>query len=265
MYFKWSILQLKRNIVSLTFWGVTAVLLIAFGICSYVEKRHSDDIDVLMCSENSELGDKVIKKLASDGVDGFVYHIVDDREEMEVLIAKGEATCGFVFTEDFDDAVREMKPDGEVLLLQAADSLDGLTIKEVIYPAILTVSSDVIVGNYLEEIEAEDEAKELVLTELDEILSTKSLKIFEYVNIEDKNGTVKEKGNSTPVTFLIMTSLLIASVFVAVIEDYKLNNSFFRALKKRKVMLLCMESAVIDFAMFLIPIFVMRLVQYLLT
>ncbi|MBQ0028169.1 MAG: hypothetical protein KBS96_06150 [Lachnospiraceae bacterium] len=258
MKFKWAVLQIKRNIMSLTYWGVTIVLLLTFWICSYIERRYSEDIDVLLCSEDSIVGERVIERLIDDNIDGFRYSILDDADSMYAAIARGEATCGFVFTEDFDDAVKAMDPDGEVLLLQSSDSIDGITVREVVYPAILTCSSEVILGNYLDEVDASDEAKGEVLRKLDEILSAKSLKIYDFVNIEAEDLN-KDKDNSSNVSFIIMTILLCVSVFIAGLEDYKVNNAFFKAFGRAERILLSIVSGIVNLCMFIVPLLIIYL------
>ena len=255
MYIKWGLLQIKHNIKSFSFWCVVVILILTGFICGYVEKEHSEELDVLLCSEDSSTGDRVIDYLLDSQMEGYNYQVLNSRDDIYTAIARGQATCGFVFTEDFDEAIRKMKPDGEVLLYQAVNTLDGYTLREVIYPAILTCSSDVLFASYLDKVSDDAAASEDVLEEFNNIMATKSLKIYDVVSLDGDDSIAGVKPDSR-LSLFIMMGLLIVSTIITVAEGFGVNAAVFRAMKKKRVYLLSLVSAAINLIMLLIPVMI---------
>lgn len=249
MYLKWFFLQIKHNIRSFSFWLVVTILVITYYTCGYVEKGYSEAIDVLLCSEDSKNGDNIIESLQENATEGFVYSVVDSREAMEIAIIRGEATCGFVFTQELDEAIAKNDPDGEIIMLQASDSIDGYTVREIVYPAVLECSDSVILDRYLEKIDASDESKSAVLATYETILADKNLSIYDVINIEDEKGKTAIEKKSGSVTTIIMIVAILLMTIITITEEYSSNAGFFRAVKKKVARKLCMESALVNAVM----------------
>ena len=221
-------------------------MLVSYSVSGYVEKKRSDKVDVLLLVENSEAGEKIAESLLERDSLGFVYTFVPTREDMEVAIVRGKAPCGFIFTEDFDEAVKRGEPDGEVLIYQAADSTVGYTIKEVVYPEILSLAGSRIMSDYLEQIDADSEAADYVVNSYQKIQESSNLRIFDsaYVDVEDDASGENTSGKSDlTVTRMLTALLLLVLTLVSCFENLKECEGFFKVVSKQKRMLLSVISA----------------------
>ena len=222
-------------------------MLVSYSVSGYVEKKRSDKVDVLLLVENSEAGEKIAESLLERDSLGFVYTFVPTREDMEVAIVRGKAPCGFIFTEDFDEAVKRGEADGEVLIYQAADSTVGYTIKEVVYPEILSMAGSQIMRDYLDQIDADSEAADYVVNSYQRIQDSSNLRIFDsaYVDVEDNDvqpDSSRGKSGLT-VTRVITVVLLCILTLISCFENLKECEGFFKVMPKGKKILLSIISA----------------------
>lgn len=261
----WIWMTIKRNIKRPTFWMMAILLVVARIMLGYIEERHGDNIEVLVCSEDSDKGDEIIERLVAGSDYGVTYRICDDREEMEVAIIRGESPCGLVFTEELDDIDVSDDPDGEIIMYQSADSTSGFTIKEIIYPAVLHSLSGDMLGEYLNDLDMQREDSDFILERYDAILDSTAIKIFDVNTLETDNDTYNDsdeanKGTQTQdiagdrVTTTIMTVLVAIMTLMSYIESKASNRSLYRAVGLRIRWLYSVISTVVTVAMLVLPL-----------
>lgn len=247
-YIKWAILSIKRNIKSISFWTIIVIFCLISSLFVYVGNKQKNDVNVLIYVEDSDIGFKIADNLYDNDISGFNFTPVNSRDEMETLIIRGEAPCGLIFTEEFDDAIKNNDPDGEIVIRMSSDSFDGYLVEEIVYPYILTEGGDVLLKNYLEDYDEDKEAIDYAIDSYHEIQSNMGLNIYKVIEIDTED--ISESGNLSldykKICYLILITISI--IFIAW-NEYKNSYSLYKSLSKIKRTVLCFEYSVITIAM----------------
>lgn len=259
IFLKWAEACIKINLRDVIFWLTASLCIFAGGLFSHISQKQMEEVEVLLCIEDSELGQVVADMIEYEKPQGFTFTIASNRDEVMQSVIRGEAPCGFVFTEDFDRAVKEASFDGEVILYTLSGSLDGYLIKEIIYPYILTISGETLLKQYMEENGAQREAVSFVTDIYKEFLEKREVKIYRHIALgQEENGSAKAGNNILKMAFISISLLMFC---LSIIECYIRNKRFIKAFNRANRILLPMEYALIRVLMLgIIVVFANKLI-----
>ncbi len=146
----WYNLSLKQNMKKLGTWLLLASMLFLLWIMGNVSIPDGTNGKVAIFYNDSEYATAIEETLSSAGSQ-FTFLEFDDEEEVSKAVEAGKVECGFVFTDDFDDAMEDGDWDEIIRCYTTPFSTKTDVAKENLFAALYPIYSEWLL------IETEDE------------------------------------------------------------------------------------------------------------
>ena len=222
MYIKWALITLKRNICSVSFWVLALLMVVLIYSLGFAFDKGSENMTVLLYSENSEAGEEIIEYLTKQEDMGYSFAAVDSVEDIRTSVIRNEACCGYVFTEGLDEAIHAQKYNEEIICIASADSMEAYITGEIVYTAVLDKFGDSIFKAYLEGEALEAETAGYAVDRYLDIKSDRNFGIYEVKTVD--TGTDNKTQESIAV--LTWSLIFICSLMRSFLERHRLQNLY---------------------------------------
>ncbi len=159
-YIMWTITYLKRLFKKPAF--IVFLLIMPILSCLYiygVSDKSSKIYVALYDMNNSELSNETIDRLLEyEGI--FNFYEATSTDSIYEAVTKGDAHCGYIFTEDMAHLFETKKGKGSIDAIVSPSSSLASLIEEIIYSTIFDAFSKEIAYNYLIDNDIIDSANE---------------------------------------------------------------------------------------------------------
>lgn len=265
-YLTWTLVQLKSTFKHVTFYLVTVLASVILILSDAVFAETKEDIEVLICTNDTRIGNYVLDYLDSHSPDGYSFIGDDNEEKIKNSVVRSDVSCGVVFSETTDSDIYEFlgmaenthKKDSLITIYQNADMPEGYLMEEILFPVIQRSVADEWLEGYLP-----TEAKETSKKQYNELLNTMNLNLSEVIYV-DKTGVMKshsdnkdEFGGAKMAVFALIAALVIG---FGIADQRGVDRGFYLSLPEKnrsvlkliKILVLTVPALVLSLAIYLL-------------
>lgn len=228
MYLKWAVLQLKKNIMQVSFWILILIIIAATYVMKTVSYNHDSAVKVLIYPEDNKYSKLLCDNLIDSEYEGYIFEKSESIENIEKQIARGNVNVGIVITEEIEETISSGEFDDQIKIYQAPDSVNGYLLEEIIFPNVIALCSNSMVEKYLYD-KVPDIDKQYVngIKERNEYLSSNmSMDIYNIKNIDVNSTDFDEKSEShNMLTYVILAIAVIIWILTNIGSSNNVINS----------------------------------------
>lgn len=226
-HINWIKLHIALTLRSAAFYMSLLLLFAVTSLFSLAMRAAADDVRVILYSEDTVSGRRIEERLLNMELPGFTFVRAESRSDVEALVKSGEYSCGAVFSESLDEAVRDGVFRRDIIFYQCAESIHGYTVKDVIFPVILSECGANNLKSYIEAHDKSlpDETVDDIMSEFEALMDSEDLSIFNDVVVESAGerqgvGVVDEKKSALFIWILFTAVLFAAGEILTGMEGY---------------------------------------------
>lgn len=226
-YIKWYLLLLKAQVKRLETWLVLICMGILVLFVANATLPDASNSKVLIYSKNEQVQNKLLKELKQkDSI--FQFELASDEESLKQDVLSGRAECGFVFSEDIEEKIIELKPKNTITYYASSFSLKGEVAKETIYTALLKVESENLLRSKATDVY--EDVDEEMLAELverqREYLESDELFYLEWESVETVSEHSVRENKTFPIHGTIALFVFL-TIYFMVGEELQIKRASF--------------------------------------
>jgi len=243
---KWMISQAKVNLRSLSFYLLALLLGLGFWLTGLVLKEYNKDMNVVVYSKDSNLGDFVSKYFEASEYNGISFGLVDNLDELKQLVSTGDASCGIYFSDKADLLDKK-----SVVVYQTLGTIDGYVIKEILYPVMNRGQAYENLDTYLSGFEWSNSSdREYVLNQYQNYLDNLEVTILNVNSLGEIQESNDDLDLATRSKRLFVYFVIVILVMGITLYDIShTDNAFYKSFPKQRRVLLYIEKVLVTTVM----------------
>lgn len=142
----WYVLSLKENIIKRGSWLAVFGMLFLVWIADGIQIPDYENMKIGICDGGSETAKQITAELLREkGAFDFLEY--QNKEKLKLDVKSGRLDCGFIFTEDFEEKIKEINSKDMILYYATPFSSKGEVAKEKVYTAFFKIYSEQLLTN----------------------------------------------------------------------------------------------------------------------
>lgn len=233
----WFFLSCKRQLKRPFFLILLLLLPLGLHMLHKAETQSSDKIAIALFTEGNPWNEKVASELIA-GDHSFDFYLCETREELSADVAAGKAECGYVFSEELRDKLKDGTYKRQITVVASPSTVAEKLASETVFAGLFRVYGRELLKEYSETGEAfagfSGDAWAGLEPLYDNYLENGSTFSFEYAAIDGsaiQNDSVKAV---FPIRGIMSIFIFIMGLAVAVTACEDEKRGLFAALAGRK-------------------------------
>ncbi|MBQ8627456.1 MAG: hypothetical protein IJ419_15030 [Agathobacter sp.] len=215
----WYKLSLKQNMKKLGAWLMMAAMLFLLWITTNIQMPDTANTTVAICYNESKYEGDIVQIL-EDSKTEFIFVGYDSDREVYEAVERGNAECGFVFDENFDQRIEKGEWDSVIMCYTSPFGTKTEVAKENLYATLYPIYSRWLLTATEEEIYKVSNPSRIeeLLAKHDEYVGGTSIVTFEEVRIGGDVVDAEAESSLYPLQglvelFVLLSMLLAAGVY----------------------------------------------------
>lgn len=140
-YGAWARMIAKQQLKNPSFYLLLVGILFLLFLVDHTVLPSAENLKIGVCIGNGAYESRIKNELLSENED-FIFEEAKDETALREAVYQGKYDCGFLFSEDFDEALKKREIDDSITYVFSTSTTKGYVAKECVYAAVFRVLSE---------------------------------------------------------------------------------------------------------------------------